>query len=86
LGRSPYPVLHGWLLDPDGQVHDPSVANDDQAAYFGVVFLPDEALKLWKKLLKLDAWGIIENAWRILPPKDDFFAPLIAAVESPAAT
>lgn len=86
LGWAPDPVLHGWLLDSDGRVHDPSVANDDQATYYGVVFRPEVALRFWKKLLKIDAWGIIENAWRILPATEDFFAPLIAAVERQAPT
>lgn len=80
LSRAPYPVLHGWLLDAQGQIHDPSVANEDSAQYFGVVFKKRAAGALWRKLLKIEACGIIENLWLLKLP-GDYFDPAIAAIE-----
>jgi hypothetical protein len=59
------PVMHGWLLSTDGKVIDPSVEQDVDAAYYGVQFRDEFARPIWKRLLKMQAIGIIENLWQL---------------------
>jgi hypothetical protein len=53
-----FPMMHAWLLDPEGRVIDPTW--EDGAAYFGVV-IPNEAYS--QCLMRTGYWGVFDNLW-----------------------
>lgn len=57
-GTVAFPMMHAWLIDPDGRVIDPTWENG--AAYFGVV-IPNEAYS--ECLMRLGYWGVFDNLW-----------------------
>jgi hypothetical protein len=71
LDSCPIPVMHGWCLNPDGEVEDPSVDNARPAAYYGVVYQPEFAFETWTDLILNNAIGILGNAWMLHLTHDD---------------
>lgn len=63
--RLPLAIEHGWCVDRDGVVHDPSVSMDELCVYHGVVFKDDFAKDSWTKLRhpRHQLIGIIPNLW-----------------------
>jgi hypothetical protein len=61
----PLPVLHGWCVDADGHVHDPSVPQDSRRMYYGVTFARQFASMQWDRLRSRGLIGILCN-WGIL--------------------
>lgn len=57
-GTVAFPMMHAWLIDPEGRVIDPTW--EDGAAYFGVV-IPSEAYS--ECLMRLGYWGVFDNLW-----------------------
>lgn len=61
------PVMHGWCVDPEGVVYDPSVGNDEEVAYIGFAYRPEWAAAMWQKLRtpEIAGIGILGNLWQL---------------------
>jgi hypothetical protein len=63
LEGCPLPVWHGWVVDGEGHIIDPSIEHERVTIYFGVMFDPAMAAKLWEQILKQNCIGIVGNLW-----------------------
>jgi hypothetical protein len=56
------PVLHGWCIDENDRVIDPSVRQDRGVSYYGVEFSREFAQDMWSRLDPRALIGILCNA------------------------
>lgn len=61
LPSCPIPVLHGWCIDADGRIHDPSVEQNSQGFYYGVIFARSFSDLQWSRLRSHGLIGILGN-------------------------
>lgn len=59
------PVWHGWLVDEEGAVVDPSVDQVQPFAYLGHAFERTFAHRAWIELRSKELIGIVGNAWAL---------------------
>lgn len=65
------PVMHGWLVDENGEVLDTSIEKKGAIAYYGVTFKHEFTDAVWTKLRLRSLIGILGNAWILrLKPED----------------
>lgn len=77
------PVLHGWCIDENDRVLDPSVHQHKGAVYHGVVFNNAFTGPAWKRLRQHGLIGIFANAEVF---EEDLFAEIEPASMPAAAT
>jgi hypothetical protein len=63
LESCPIPVMHGWCVNAEGEVLDPSVEQDRPAIYYGMAFKDEFVLASWAILNKRRYIGILGNLW-----------------------
>ena len=63
--RLPIPIHHGWLLNDNDEVVDPSVDQLENATYYGVEYKTDFALSAWLELKKARLIGIMPNLYML---------------------
>ena len=63
IDTCPLPVWHGWCVNEAGAILDPSVHQDRQAIYFGVVWKDSFTRRCWRTLIAQDLIGIIPNVY-----------------------
>lgn len=73
------PVLHGWCVDTDGRVADPSVTQHTERVYHGVVFHDAFARQVWSGLARRSLIGILPNVWQLDLSADALVAGVDAA-------
>ena len=66
----PIPVMHGWCVNDQGLVLDPSVGNDCGIVYFGVQYQDAFVRECWVDLKYHQAIGILPNVF-LFGKKDD---------------
>lgn len=59
--RCPIPVMHGWCLDAQGKVWDPSIEQSRGAVYFGIQYRADWVSEKFGVLRKRRLIGIMPN-------------------------
>jgi hypothetical protein len=65
IDSCPLPVLHGWCVDADGRIHDPSIPQDSRSMRYGVIFARPFASVQWDRLRSRGMIGILCN-WGLL--------------------
>jgi hypothetical protein len=70
MAGCPIPVLHGWCVNGDGLVLDPSIEFERGAVYYGIEYEDDFTRERWKQLRRKAAIGILPNVW-MLREKDN---------------
>lgn len=59
------PVHHGWLLNDEDEVVDPSVYQNKTAVYYGIEYADEFAKKAWALLRKKRLIGIMLNMYAL---------------------
>lgn len=65
IDSCPIPVLHGWCVDANGQIHDPSVPQGSRRMYYGLTYGKQFASDQWEQLRARGLIGILPN-WGFL--------------------
>lgn len=71
LADVPISVLHGWLMDSEGHIIDPSVEQYRPVAYYGMGFDDAFARERWQHLRRNGAIGILGNLYLFRQHPDD---------------
>ena len=62
------PVMHGWCVDRQARVVDPSVNQVKPAAYYGMIFDNEFARECWRQLARGRRIGILANNYVLRNP------------------
>jgi hypothetical protein len=54
------PLHHGWCLDEQGKVVDPTLVDPEMCEYFGII-VPMEQVKAW--YIKHKFYGVLDTPW-----------------------
>lgn len=78
------PVLHGWCIDEEDRVWDPSVSQHRGAVYHGAQFEDDFVHKAWEQLRETELIGIFANAGCGGPDADKVLEGIVGAAKRSA--
>lgn len=65
--KIPFPTLHAWLVDPDGNVIDPTWEDAETSTYYGVPFTPEYVRRATREAhVGISLIDNFESRWELL--------------------